>query len=59
MSTTFSFYWFVICSAAAARLYWENSAGNFNANNCHFAAWEQPDIFARELRMAFRRLRAS
>lgn len=23
----------------------------------HFAAWEQPDIFARELRAAFRSLR--
>ena len=26
-------------------------------NGGHFAAWEQPDIFARELRAAFKSLR--
>jgi pimeloyl-ACP methyl ester carboxylesterase len=90
-----SLYWLTNTGASGARLYWENNANNFNAqdvpvpvavtvfpgeiyraprswaektfskliyfnvvdNGGHFAAWEQPELFARELRAAFKTLR--
>jgi len=89
-------YWLTNTGVSAARLYWENKAGFFEAKNIsipfaisvfpdelyqaprswaeraypgnliyfhkvdrggHFAAWEQPDLFAAEMRAAFRSLR--
>ena len=89
-------YWLTNTGISAARLYWENKAGFFDAKNItipfaisvfpdelyqaprswaeraypnnliyynkvarggHFAAWEQPDLFATEMRAAFRSLR--
>ena len=89
-------YWLTNTGVSAARLYWENKAGFFEAKNIsipfaisvfpdelyqaprswaeraypdnliyfhkvdrggHFAAWEQPDLFATEMRAAFRSLR--
>ena len=90
-----SLYWFTHTETSSARLYWENSANNFNAvdiflpaavtvfpgeiyraprswtQRCyhqliyfhevdrggHFAAWEEPELFAAEVRAAFRSLR--
>jgi len=42
-------YWLTNTGISAARLYWENGG--------HFAAWEQPDLFAGEMRASFRSLR--
>ena len=89
-------YWLTYTGISAARLYWENKAGFFDAKPItipfamsvfpdelyqaprswaerayptnliyynkldrggHFAAWEQPDLFAAEMRAAFRTLR--
>ena len=89
-------YWLTNTGVSAARLYWENKRGFFDAKNItipfaisvfpdelyqaprswaeaayphnlihynklpkggHFAAWEQPDLFAAEMRTAFRSLR--
>jgi pimeloyl-ACP methyl ester carboxylesterase len=89
-------YWLTNTGISAARLYWENKAGFFDAKPItipyaisvfpdelyqaprswaerayphnlihynkldrggHFAAWEQPDLFAAEMRSAFRSLR--
>ncbi|MGN6378693.1 MAG: alpha/beta fold hydrolase, partial [Gaiellales bacterium] len=89
-------YWLTNTGVSAARLYWENKAGFFDAKPItipyamtvfpdelyqaprswaerayphnliyynkvdrggHFAAWEQPDLFAAEMRAAFRSLR--
>jgi len=89
-------YWLTNTGVSAARLYWENKAGFFEAKNIsipfaisvfpdelyqapqswaerayphnlihynrldrggHFAAWEQPKLFADEMRAAFRSLR--
>jgi pimeloyl-ACP methyl ester carboxylesterase len=89
-------YWLTNTGVSAARLYWENTAGFFEAKPIsipyaisvfpdelyqaprswaeraypenlihynqldrggHFAAWEQPQLFAEELRTAFRSLR--
>jgi pimeloyl-ACP methyl ester carboxylesterase len=89
-------YWLTNTGVSAARLYWENKAGFFDAKAItipfaisvfpdelyqaprrwaeraypdnlihynrldrggHFAAWEQPQLFAEELRVAFRSLR--
>jgi pimeloyl-ACP methyl ester carboxylesterase len=89
-------YWLTNTGISAARLYWENQAGFFDAKNItipyaisvfpdelyqaprswaerayphnlihynkldrggHFAAWEQPDLFAAEMRAAFWSLR--
>jgi pimeloyl-ACP methyl ester carboxylesterase len=89
-------YWLTNTGVSAARLYWENKAGFFEAKNIsipfaisvfpdelyqaprswaeraypnnliyynrldrggHFAAWEQPDLFAAETRAAFKTLR--
>jgi pimeloyl-ACP methyl ester carboxylesterase len=52
-------YWLTNSATSAALLYWENDANNFNEvdKGGHFAAWEQPQLFAAELRAAFRSLR--
>ena len=89
-------YWLTDTGVSAARLYWENKAGFFEAKNIsipfaisvfpdelyqaprswaeraypdnlihfneldrggHFAAWEQPQLFAEEMRASFRSLR--
>jgi pimeloyl-ACP methyl ester carboxylesterase len=89
-------YWMTNTGVSAARLYWENKAGFFEAKNItipyaisvfpdelyqaprswaeraypdnlihynrldrggHFAAWEQPQLFAEEMRACFRSLR--
>jgi pimeloyl-ACP methyl ester carboxylesterase len=89
-------YWLTNPGISAARLYWENKADFFNAENIstpfaisvfpdelyqaprswaerayprnlihynrldrggHFAAWEQPDLLAEEMRAAFKTLR--
>jgi pimeloyl-ACP methyl ester carboxylesterase len=89
-------YWLTNTGISSARLYWENTAGFFEAKNIsipyamsifpdelyraprswaekaypdnliyfneldqggHFAAWEQPELFAAEMRAAFRSLR--
>jgi len=89
-------YWLTNTGISAARLYWENKAGFFDAKPItipfamsvfpdelyqaprswaerayptnliyynkldrggHFAAWEQPDLFAAEMRAAFKTLR--
>jgi pimeloyl-ACP methyl ester carboxylesterase len=89
-------YWLTNTGVSAARLYWENTAGFFDAKDIsipfamsvfpdelyqaprswaeraypdnllhynrldrggHFAAWEQPDLLASELRTSFRPLR--
>jgi pimeloyl-ACP methyl ester carboxylesterase len=89
-------YWLTNTGVSAARLYWENQAGFFDAKPItipfaisvfpdelyraprswaeraypdnllyfnevdrggHFAAWEQPQLFAEEMRAAFRPLR--
>jgi pimeloyl-ACP methyl ester carboxylesterase len=56
-------YWLTNSATSSARLYWENAGRNtltyFNEvdEGGHFAAWEQPDLFAAELRAAFKSLR--
>ncbi len=55
-----SLYWLTNTATSAARFYWENRAQNLISavdRGGHFAAWEQPELFAAELRAAFRSLR--
>src|SRR5215208_1177107 len=52
-------YWLTNTAVSSARLYWENRLVYYNrlAKGGHFAAWEQPQLFAQEIRAAFRSLR--
>jgi len=56
-----SLYWLTNSAISSARLYWENNTNLIYFNEVdkggHFAAWEQPELFAKELRAAFRTLR--
>jgi hypothetical protein len=38
-------------------LYWLTATGTSAARICHFAAWEEPELFADEMRAAFRSVR--
>jgi pimeloyl-ACP methyl ester carboxylesterase len=49
-----SMYWLTNTGISSARLYWEN---NRLDKGGHFAAWEQPQLFADEMRASFRSLR--
>jgi pimeloyl-ACP methyl ester carboxylesterase len=49
----FSLYWLTNTASSSGRLYWENEVDKGG----HFAAWEQPQLFAEELRAAFNLLR--
>ena len=46
----FTLYWLTNTSTSAGRLYWENIGRNPTA-------WEYPEVFAAEMRAAFRSLR--
>jgi hypothetical protein len=52
-------YWLTNTAVSAARLYWENKTSLYNAADVgdHFAAWEQPQLFAQEVRAGLRPLR--
>jgi pimeloyl-ACP methyl ester carboxylesterase len=62
-------YWLTSTAASSARIYWENRGRDLIRafrnviyfheadRGGHFAMWEHPEVFAAELRAAFRSLR--
>ncbi len=52
-------FWLTNSGVSAARLYWENMI-HYNKldKGGHFAAWEQPEAFTREVRAGFKTLHA-